>query len=320
MFTIRADLREIRSGIIDTLKQIQAAGSITHSDSFEIIEDVLTVGDYIVQCGDRVLIIERKAVADLAASIIDKRIYENHKKLLDAASNGNLHWRIMYLIEGKQFIPNDASKKVNGVCIANLRAKLDHLMFRDGCQIEWTTCTKHTAERIVEIGKNISSMKSMPPALISKTAGGCEMRQEGNTTDVNAIVKKKYIKNEYQVQTDMLTCINGVGPVIAGSLLKRHTFRKIISGDIDDIQHKKIIDDLKNIWNGSDIITPIKMLAQINGVGEDVARLILNATTIGNFNAAAAAEVCRPNGRRVGHVIAGRIYNTINWENTNMTK
>jgi ERCC4-type nuclease len=298
MFSIRADLRETRSGIVSALKKINESVG-----GFELIEEVLTVGDYVIEFGGYVLIIERKAIADLAASIVDRRIYDNHKKLLEAAgSNCGLRFRIMYLIEGKQFNPNDPpDQKVSGIKTSSLQAKLDHLMMLDGCCIEWTKSTSHTASRLIQLGKNMSSLRPI-------TGGDGEQK-----TDISSIVKKVYVKSVKEVQKDMLMCIYTIGPKRADGMLGKVSFYDImykadtglwdpiVSGIIKDLRENKRPDILKN------------MLLKIIGVSDTVANTIILATDITLFSLSFTSgdpisTLKKTNGRRIGSVVSNRIY------------
>jgi ERCC4-type nuclease len=304
-FTLRADLREIRSGIINTINELRADNVIVPADKYEFIEEVLTVGDYVIECGNYVLIIERKAIADLAASIVDRRIYENHKKLIEAAATDcGLQFRVMYLIEGKQFKPEMAPYKVAGIPVANLRAKIDHLMMEDGCQIEWTTNTKHTAMRIVELGKNMMTLKQ--PEVI----GG----NEEEKVDVGAIVKKTFTKSIAEIQFEMMTSIPGVGPKTAKILLNEHPFGRIIFDA--EIQFNKISKkayaELKELRAGNRNVAVRSMLTKIKGISVGLAATVIESYSVvlladPELVIDTLADLKRTNGKRLGSVLANRI-------------
>lgn len=302
-FTLRADLREIRSGIIAMIKDLRVNNIIVAADKYEFIEEVLTVGDYVIECGDHVLIIERKAIADLAASIIDRRIYENHPKLIEAANTDcGLKFRIMYIIEGKQFKPEMAPYKVAGLPVGNLRAKIDHIMMEDGCQIEWTDNETHTASRILELGKNMLTLHRA-------TRGGNEEK-----VNVGAIVKKTFTKSVNDIQLEMLACISGIGPKTAQLLLDEYPFGRIIS-DTDIVFTKipkKAEVELKELKIGNRSIVTRSMLEKIKGISTSLAAdIITNYTIVALADPALdvkkLANITRKNGRRLGDKLADRI-------------
>jgi ERCC4-type nuclease len=298
MFTIRVDLREAPSGIPKLLAEMCTAGIVAKPDSFEIIEEVLTVGDYIIECGQYVLIIERKANADLSSSIIDGRIRENHPKLLDAAaSDCGLIFRVMYIIEGKKFKPEDSSKKIGVLYIANLQAKVDHMMMADGCQIEYTSSQTATAMRLIELGKNLTTLKGVN--------GGTEK------IDIGHIVKKDYTKSVNDVQMEMMMCVPGVGPKRATEMLAALSFPLIIFGDNlpEKLAPVKILLVLDQLRQGTLPDVFKKMLVKINGTSEAVADIIIAHDNINilNIDPIIIADLKRVNGRRVGTVLANKI-------------
>ncbi len=72
---------------------------VQQSDLFEIHFDNLKAGDYLLQ---RTVLIERKTLPDLAASVIDGRLFSQAAKL--ARSN----YRALFLIEGPE--PEEMAK------------------------------------------------------------------------------------------------------------------------------------------------------------------------------------------------------------------
>jgi len=80
---IRVDHREVGSGVPECLDSIPWV---------EVRLESLPLGDYVLS--DRV-VIERKSTADLAASIIDRRLFNQADDLLAA------YQRVIYLVEGE---------------------------------------------------------------------------------------------------------------------------------------------------------------------------------------------------------------------------
>ena len=115
------------------------------------------IGDYAIIYRDNILlIIERKTWLDLAASMRDGR-KENVKKLLNLREQTGCN--IAYLIEGDA---NPAfTKKYGRLPVKNLRAHLDHLMFRDNIHIIYSKNELYTAERLFELGQNYLSNKEL---------------------------------------------------------------------------------------------------------------------------------------------------------------
>jgi ERCC4-type nuclease len=295
MFTIRADYREDRGGRVIT-KLNNDDGAAVSADTYEIICENLTVGDYIIESNGRVLIIERKTLADLVASIKDGRLKTNHHKLTDARTEGGEGYRVMYLIEGRKDVLTYSNYRIGGINTTALASKLDHIMMLDGCQIEYTADATETAKRILTLGRNMSSLSSI--------TGGA---------DVGSIVKKKMIVPPAEVQRDILCRIKGVGPSTAKRILVNNTFRATICDEIKTSKAAAL--GLTEIRNSTDSAAAIQMVATIKGISQPVATSIIAAHPINTiFDAANLADVVRPNGKRLGTALAARIQDIFNHE------
>ena len=119
---------------------------IKHLENLAHIEITrLTVGDYafVRDNGEIAIVVERKTLSDLAASIKDGRM-ENNDKLLKAREDCDC--RVLYIIEGPAYPALD--RKFGGIPYKCLQGKLDNLMLRDGIDIVWTKDECHTAMRL----------------------------------------------------------------------------------------------------------------------------------------------------------------------------
>jgi ERCC4-type nuclease len=106
--------------------------------------EMLDVGDILFRDGDEtILVIERKTVNDLKASICDGRGREQKARLMNC---GLSHSRIMYLIEGKLSMSLDT--KVSGVPVSTLVGSLINTQFRDGLKVYKTGTLIETANFI----------------------------------------------------------------------------------------------------------------------------------------------------------------------------
>ena len=306
-FTLRADKREIRSGIIADINKLRSEDSIVPASKYEFIEEVLTVGDYVIDCGNYVLIIERKSIADLAASIMDRRIYENHPKLTEAkqtAIDCGQKCQVMYLIEGRQFRPDGPKERYAGLLTSSLRAKIDHLQMEDGCLIEWTSNQKHTAMRLLELGKNMMTIKG------NKHVDGASDKK----VNVDAIVKKKFEKTVPEVQYEMLCCISGIGPKTAESLLEQVSFGSIMNNPDLEFESipKKAESELNELHAGNRIAIARTMLTKIKGISIGLATTIVNSYSLSvlsspEIDAKELADLKRENKKRLGNVLADRL-------------
>ena len=87
----------------------------------------ITVGDYaFVYRGKVIMVVERKSLSDLAASIKDGRM-ENNEKLLSAQKKHGC--QILYIIEGPAYPHSD--KTFGRIPYKCLQGKLDSLLFQD---------------------------------------------------------------------------------------------------------------------------------------------------------------------------------------------
>lgn len=115
----------------------------------------ITIGDFaIVNNGKIIVIVERKTWTDLAASIRDGRKENIQKLLWLREQTGCL---IMYIIEGNPFYYED--KTISRMSIKSMRSHLDHLMFRDGVQVVYSSGVDFTASRLFEFARNITTIK-----------------------------------------------------------------------------------------------------------------------------------------------------------------
>lgn len=268
----------------------------------------LTVGDFILYCGQYVLVIERKTLADLASSISDRRIYHNHEKLLGVqADMPDFIVRVMYMIEGKRDTPNDT--KFSGIAFSSLISKLDHLTMTDGCSIDWT---QNCAARLLELGKNMLTIKGLSAPLESLNAEG------GGTVDdlVNRSVKKNFVKPIADVQMSMIRCIKLVGKKTAEKLLTENKFADIVSGNANlSCVSSKIGDEIRAFCAGERPACAREMLLEIKGVSSKVACIILANTTIEKLATDFAVEelaiLKNDTGRKVGKALAVRIIETM---------
>jgi ERCC4-type nuclease len=109
-------------------------------DSEHIRTETLDVGDILFRNGeDVVLIIERKTVNDLKASICDGRGREQKARLLNCGISRD---RVLYLIEGN--IDKPLTDKVSGVPVSTLVGSMINTQLRDGIKVYKTGSIRET--------------------------------------------------------------------------------------------------------------------------------------------------------------------------------
>ncbi len=262
------------------------------SDKYNIsykIQRCLT-GDYAIEYKNNILlIIERKTWADLSASMRDGR-KENIKKLIEVSDKTNC--QLAYLIEGDA-TPN--FKSVFGrIPYKNLRAHLDHLAFRDGIHMIYSSDVQYTAERLFELAKNYLSIDVIIKDIDIKTAENLDDTSGGN---VATLQEKSNV--EISIEEQLLRCIPRIGSIISAVLAENGiTFKQLYDGkyDVFDISILKypsgamlgnkadtIIKLPKIINNTKYIATHIKILSTIPLISKKSAKIILNHYTLGDI-------------------------------------
>lgn len=126
------------------------------ADEYHISYKIMrcSAGDYSIMFNGQILmIIERKTWVDLAASMLDGR-KGNIAKL--QAVRQTTGCSIAYLIEGNP-CPHFNSK-FHRIPLKALRSHLDHLAIRDGVHMIYSKDATYTAERLLELCVNMSTL------------------------------------------------------------------------------------------------------------------------------------------------------------------
>lgn len=220
--------------------------------SVEFSKETLHLGDIMLKRGDQdVLLIERKSVSDLIASIKDGRYKEQSFRLLNSASIAPHN--IVYIIEGPTTnLPSVTKKMVYGA--------ITSIAFLKGCSVLRTWSVGETAELILNMARKIEKdwaefpastapkpLSSSPPPILEEVAAGIEqscdaaVETEGGAVQsmpqqayAHAIkkVKKENITAE-NIGEIMLSQIPGVGSQPAIEIMKKY---KNIAGLIDALR------------------------------------------------------------------------------------
>ena len=140
MHELVIDIRERE--LIDLLKEIQVPHKL----------ELLDIGDILFRDGEQViLIIERKTVNDLKASICDGRAREQKARLMSCVDIA----RILYVIEGNLSNPLDTS--VSGVEVSTLIGSLINTLFRDNIKVYKTISLRETANFIKRLSEKLDT-------------------------------------------------------------------------------------------------------------------------------------------------------------------
>ncbi|MDD3244890.1 MAG: ERCC4 domain-containing protein [Candidatus ainarchaeum sp.] len=195
--TIICDLRERASQVMSELLKLS-----TDKITIEILQEQLSVGDY--QITDDI-VIERKTLADLNASIIDGRIFDQLEDLLNIK-------RSALIIEGTiDYLDN--SKGINKKAIVGLLTKIG-IEYR--IPIFFTKNQKETALFLYVIAKK---------------------EQLGNGNKENRLRFSKTKMSFSERQLFIMESFPDIGPTVAKSLLLEFkSIKNIANAEIKDLQ------------------------------------------------------------------------------------
>lgn len=129
--------------VIDTREKelIDKLSNIT-----QIKVEQLDIGDiHYRQSGESILVIERKTINDLKASICDGRSREQKVRLLGTFPRK----RIMYLIEGS--LNRALTDKISGLPVDTLIGSLVNTQFRDDIKVYKTVCIEETVNFLIKL-------------------------------------------------------------------------------------------------------------------------------------------------------------------------
>lgn len=194
-------------------------------DNINIKVQRLLKGDYAIMYKDKLIVlIERKTWLDLSSSLKDGR-KENVHKLFEARDKSKC--LLLYLIEGN-LCPDNTESFAN-IPYKNLRAHLDHLIMRDNIHIMHTISEQHTAKRLIEFAKNITTIK---PSILPECND--DIKNDGN------ICEKQELSDE-QIKIQVWSMIPYITEKTAMIFIKN----KISISDI--ILQKISIDEIANL-------------------------------------------------------------------------
>ena len=149
----------------------------------------LQVGDVILQHSetDVVLVIERKTIADLGASIVDNRFREQKARLAESISPN----KVLYIIEHSQ----DQTR----VPKSTLNSAIENLVFKHSFKVLHTDSLKDTMDTILRLYKKL---------VIDETSV-----TELPTPNFKPVSRKE--KSTANVFETQLSCVHGVSPTVA---------------------------------------------------------------------------------------------------------
>jgi ERCC4-type nuclease len=188
----------------------------------------LPIGDYQFNWNDSpILVIERKTIADYAASIKDGRHREQKGRLLASFQKS----KIMYLIEG-DLTQNNSSYRYNNVSKDTIISAMFNTILRDQLQVFHTSNTDETIEVMTTL---FSKIQKQGISFIEEQKDN----YNDNLVDTAKITKGGNMTPELSFRM-MLNCIPSVSNKVSNRILKYH------KSMTDFIQHIKTIETREN--------------------------------------------------------------------------
>ena len=224
-----------------------------NNELIEIAYDNLDIGDFHIKVDEQLaIVIERKTLADLAASIKDGR-YKEQKARMKAVNIPN-HYK-MYLIEGEVYAEDSLDKNsifvsCNGIAISTIISSIVNTYLRDGFSIYKTKNINTTAkflakifEKMSEFGNNILNNSQ------SISSIGQSNEQETDEYMSGLKLKKKENMTGIACYISQLAQITGVSYNIAKSISEK--FNSLIDlslaylGLEEDKDREMLLADIK---------------------------------------------------------------------------
>jgi len=170
----------------------------------------LDIGDYVFRVDGEVgIVVERKTLADFAASITDGRHREQKSRLLGLYPKS----AVLYLIEGDIMSANSALRH-SRIKVDTLVSAMLNTMLRDSIQVIRTGSAKETVFMLSCIHKKLKTGCSSPTTHVENlVSASVKLRKQENVTPPMALQM-------------MLACIPGVSVSTAGRISSRFSSMK----------------------------------------------------------------------------------------------
>lgn len=203
VITVRIDVRES-----DLIKRCETIAALF--PNIKIVTEQLALGDIIINDGaSELLLIERKTITDLAASIKDGR-YEEQSYRLNGIEHHNHN--IIYLIEGDFSKFNAFRERIDK---QTLYSAMFSINYYKGFSLMRSIGLEETANIICNMGQKLSKDRSKPGFYSNSNSNSNTLVIDTNTNtdkDTNAVEpetsSKDYCKVIKKVKKDNITAEN----------------------------------------------------------------------------------------------------------------
>lgn len=173
------------------------------NESETINHEMLEYGDIIFRHDEKdIIVIERKTLSDLAASIKDGRYHSQKKKLLETIEPS----KICYIIEGSfSFVPQNTS--IQGITHEAIVSCLLNTQFRDGIHVIQSKNVEETCDIIQHILKRSEKYIDISKTILSKPLS----------------ISKEKIYTKKECYISQLAQIPGISNKIANCISDKYT-------------------------------------------------------------------------------------------------
>jgi DNA excision repair protein ERCC-4 len=222
---VYADKREEQSGVPAELERL----------GILVIRKMLPVGDYLVSDN---AVVERKTVKDFASSLVDGRLFDQAKRLVEAFEY------IYYIVEGSpRYLTRWGDRGHQTL------AALTALIVNYGVQVLWSDGTHSTAYLIAQLAKRHQAER-----------GGAAF----------AIQKKPRLETLEDWQLYIVQSFPGVGPKTARAILEYFgTIEKFCTAPLSELSRVPGLGERKAERIKTILVTPFKHMRRRRGSLED---------------------------------------------------
>jgi ERCC4-type nuclease len=244
--------------------------------------EMITTGDYVIEARTEdgthyPMVIERKSLADYAASINDGRI-KNFDKLINFRAETGA--TIAILMEGMP--PTDVNREYCGIPYYCIESSIFHAMSRNQISIFWTRDPEDTARTLIRLCRSMATLLEKAEELD---------RFPANTEGQN-LLKLSRIQPDDQAICDLWASLAGVTRVNCRRLAENHTISDLLTGTITTpppttsgrafpAHTRRIIVGASDPTNSA--TTLAKMLVLVDGIAKKSAQKVATDFTAAEF-------------------------------------
>lgn len=284
--------------------------------------DQITIGDYVVSAGDKILaVIERKSLSDFASSLRDGRI-DNRAKMYELRERTGC--AVVFIIEGPEFPAPDFL--VGKTPYKAIESCIFHMIVRDRVSILRSPNMLGTAKLLARFMQSMTTMLAEMPGGYEPTPAPVELK----ACDIDAEINRKITRSDEEIVAAMWACIPRVSVDRAPVYMRRWAISQLVCAQVplDEIKSTKLASGRPlgpKLWQtlfgipaAEDV--HIKMLAAVPGISRKTAVELLKGrdlrAVLGLDSAAIAELQSGASARKLGPKKAAAILHYFNYKPT----